>query len=83
MIKHEEVKPEPNDKNWSIAGAYKFEFIQKDLWTNVPREHWSREIAKKIYINSGLYVNPDHPNEVVRIVGEYPEYGVYIFTKKE
>jgi hypothetical protein len=61
QIKYEDVTPPLNGDNWNISGTYKIEFVYKDMWTNIPPEHWSRKLANNSELNqNGIYINSDY-----------------------
>jgi hypothetical protein len=76
-IDHKDVSPPLVKGNWGVAGPFKIELINGQYFNNVPVQHW----AKYITLKSGIFVNSDFPDELVRIVGNSPEYAVYLFKK--
>lgn len=82
-----EIDPEFKEENWKCLGSFKAEYIYDDLYTNVPKEHWIRKILKTKYLTadvgqSVMFIDTDHPGELVRIVGYPPEYCVLLFEKR-
>lgn len=76
-IAHKDVVPPLVKGNWGVAGPFKIEFIHGQKWHNIPAQHWAKDLPPK----PGIFVNTDFPDELVRIVGDLPEYGVYLFKK--
>lgn len=76
-IAHKNVVPQLVEGNWDHTGTFKIEFIHGHPWDNIPVGHWAKNLPPK----SGIFVNSDFPDELVRIIGDLPEYGVYLFKK--
>lgn len=83
-ISEDSISPPFNQEGWALAGTYKIELVNGDVWTTIPKDHWLRPVCSGgAFIKSGFYADPGHPEELARVIGFAPEYGAYLFRKKE
>ena len=77
-VTYDEIHPPIDPEYWVMEGPYKIENVNGEWYSNVPEDHWARDIP---HID-GVYVHAEYPNEVVRIIGYWNEFAIYIFRRR-
>lgn len=88
-IDYYDVKPPLTAKDWELLGTYKYEVVNGDVYMNIPDGKWRDHLSTMksdltsigYHIKGGIYIDEDS-GELMRIVGGFPEYSIYLFSRR-